>query len=297
MAATRLHLASYLTGTAACHAMRSRLPASARSGRLADRDPPVHCHDFPEVIWLEAGAMVHVVNGTRQELAAGDVLLIRPNDVHGFIPLPPGGYTMLNVAFTAMTLERLRSMYFPSGPWLWTGGDLPTRRRLDRAGLDRLRGWGQRLTAGPTTVLAADGADRLTFDAFLLDLLRVLRDAEPAVAAAGEPGWLTAAVAGVAADPRLIAEGLPALRRLAGCTGAHLNRSLRRHRGQTAAECVLSLRLDHAARRLRSGDDDVLDIALSCGFTSLGYFYRRFAERFGAPPARWRRREREVVGG
>lgn len=47
--------------------------------------------------------------------------------------------------------------------------------------------------------------------------------------------------------------------------------------------------MDAAAQRLLDTQDGVLEIALEVGFGDLSEFTRRFRDRFGLPPAAFRR--------
>jgi AraC-like DNA-binding protein len=59
--------------------------------------------------------------------------------------------------------------------------------------------------------------------------------------------------------------------------------------GVTPYNYILRCRLDAAARRLLDDAESVLDIALGVGFGDLSEFTRRFRDRFGLPPAAFRR--------
>jgi AraC-like DNA-binding protein len=48
-------------------------------------------------------------------------------------------------------------------------------------------------------------------------------------------------------------------------------------------------RLDHAARRLRSGEHSVIGVMFACGFNDVSHFYRLFRRRYGNPPQTWAR--------
>jgi AraC-like DNA-binding protein len=47
------------------------------------------------------------------------------------------------------------------------------------------------------------------------------------------------------------------------------------------------------ARRFRSSDDSVLEVALAVGYESEAAFSRAFKREVGLPPARYRRQERD----
>lgn len=59
--------------------------------------------------------------------------------------------------------------------------------------------------------------------------------------------------------------------------------------GVTFVEYLNNYRLDIAAEKLKSTDDNILNIAIDCGFDNLSYFNRRFKSRFGVSPGIYRR--------
>ncbi|WP_419320107.1 AraC family transcriptional regulator [Caulobacter sp. ErkDOM-E] len=60
----------------------------------------------------------------------------------------------------------------------------------------------------------------------------------------------------------------------------------KQHLGTAPLTYLRDLRLDHAHQRLLDGgEDSVISIALSCGFSSFGHFARRYRERFGELPS------------
>jgi transcriptional regulator GlxA family with amidase domain len=75
----------------------------------------------------------------------------------------------------------------------------------------------------------------------------------------------------------------------AGLGLRQLERLFRRHLGTTIGAFYLDLRLNRARLLLRDSALPLSEIAAATGFASLSHFSRRFATRFGAPPARLRR--------
>lgn len=60
----------------------------------------------------------------------------------------------------------------------------------------------------------------------------------------------------------------------------------KQHRGIAPLNYLRDLRLDHAHQRLLAdGEDSVISIAMSCGFSSFGHFARRYREKFGELPS------------
>jgi len=67
-----------------------------------------------------------------------------------------------------------------------------------------------------------------------------------------------------------------------------LDGSMKAAFGRTAAEEVMQLRLEHAARLLRDPAQDLGAVSAECGFKALSHFCRAFKSRFRATPTQWR---------
>lgn len=238
----------------------------------------LHTHDdFAELTWIEYGGLLHVVEGTRRLLEAGDVVFIRPDDVHLFRPVPGRKFAQVSVSFPSETLRSLESRYFDPADWAWSNGGLPVTHRLDSVRLQRL--------TELTSVLVRGPAGRLQLERFLLEFLCDLvgRPTDNTL-----PPWLTEAITRMADDPIALAEGVTGLSQLAGRSREHVNRVIQAGTGQTATVLINQLRLNRAAALLRMTDRPIASVAVECGFPSLSHFYRLFNERFKATPRHYR---------
>ena len=65
--------------------------------------------------------------------------------------------------------------------------------------------------------------------------------------------------------------------------------------GETPHQFRTRARVDRARKLLALSDYSVTDVCMEIGFSSLGSFSALFAERFGEPPSRYRRRLRSVM--
>ena len=83
---------------------------------------------------------------------------------------------------------------------------------------------------------------------------------------------------------------LAALAEKARLSTFHLHRIFRATAGETPKQYTLRLRLGRAAAMLLTGDESMLEIALSCGFQSHEAFCRAFRKRFGMTPSAYRER-------
>lgn len=79
------------------------------------------------------------------------------------------------------------------------------------------------------------------------------------------------------------------LARHAALSPFYLARVFRQVVGTSPHAYLLQRRLDLAAAMLRRGDRSVTQVAFDVGFSSPSHFAKRFRERFGVPPNRFRR--------
>jgi len=262
------------------HVARHGFHGRHRGGRL-------HRHDFFEIFWVETGQIEQQLPDRSQRLRAGDLTLIRPETAHEY-RLPPGtDCTGCNIAFPAAVIDSLEQRHGGAG-WEWRDAAVPAIHRVGRRGVEHLARWPQELVTGTDSLLEVE--------CFVLDVLRLLRAAKRSPAGNDAPHWLQRAVADFADDDEGLALGTPALLRRCARSASHVNRVLRTHMQMSTTQVVNRLRLQRAARELATSDTPISAIALDCGFDNLGYFYRRFRERFGCTPRSYRLRRFQVTG-
>lgn len=89
------------------------------------------------------------------------------------------------------------------------------------------------------------------------------------------------------ADPEVSVAGLA---RTLGTNTAYISSAFNEGMGQNFSTFINRLRSDEVAARLRDGaGDDLLDLALDCGFSSKASFNRAFRAAFDCSPSEYRR--------
>ncbi|MEM6771781.1 MAG: ATP-binding protein, partial [Bacteroidota bacterium] len=73
-----------------------------------------------------------------------------------------------------------------------------------------------------------------------------------------------------------------------GLSRSQLHRKLTATLGLSANKLINQLRLEKAAERLRQTTDPISTVAYDCGFRDVGYFGKRFRERYGESPTVYR---------
>lgn len=73
----------------------------------------------------------------------------------------------------------------------------------------------------------------------------------------------------------------------------YLGKVFRTETGETMRQYLTRVRLNHAAKMLRTSDRSILSIALDCGFQNVPYFNRCFLEAYRMTPSEYRQAAQE----
>lgn len=217
-----------------------------------------------------------------QPLRPGDVMLMRPLDVHALSGDGTPGMRFFNIAFPSAAWHAFADLadLDPS----WSTASTPPQARFDPADdrvLDIFHAVIDRFRNAPTTM------DLLRFWTESVSLLAP--PADDADRPPGAPGWLLAGYAAMRQEEYL-REGVPRLLELAHVSPAHLARTVRRYFGTTPTDLIADLRLRHAAMLIATTARSITEIAYRCGFSSPSYFTRCFRRAYHLSPREYRHR-------
>lgn len=237
-------------------------------------------HDFAEIFWVVRGRIKYHWNGHDGTIAPGHLQFVRREDTHYLEALDVSGALLVNLGIHQPLLTKWQRQGVFGGTWPWAD---TTPLHLDHRDLSQLQ------TAVASMPLEPSPIDHLWLVAGVVRIaqeVRARRRLHPCGSAEPPPDWLTRAL-------RDWRDGEPeadvrALARRAGRSREHLARTIRRHYGSSPSTLLNHLRCDRAAADLRATEIPVLTIAMSCGFSGLGQFYRCFQSRFGCAPRRYR---------
>lgn len=262
-----------------------RLPVTLRH-KLSDVDIahqfsvsetyPLHSHEFLELFLVTRGSAIHSINGKSVPLSKGDMVFIRPEDIHKYEAYNQAEFELvsLSVGERSFTLScRLLEL----DPGIFLSPEDPPRIRLEGMPLGEMRKKLAELDG------KAVGEERMRyFRSILPGILLLFTEGEETSAERPLPFWLSEAV-GRMDQPANIREGLPALYRLAGVSKEHLAREFRKYLGLTPSEFVNMKRMNYAAGLLGEGEE-IQAVSRACGYHSLSYFYRVFLRHYGCAP-------------
>ncbi|MEM6478374.1 MAG: AraC family transcriptional regulator [Pseudomonadota bacterium] len=247
---------------------------------LAKRFPPkAHDHDFFEVFLIVKGRTLHWINGSNQQLERGQLMFMRPSDKHAF-RAGAEGCEIVNVMFRKGTAQHLVSRYAETiaGRFFDAPGALPELHTLGPRQFER--------ALGVTAQLQTADRALARIEEFLLTLVNRVAVPAPHVVTTG-PAWFSAACS-AAQNIEVFSKGAPGFIEAAGRSHEHVCRTCKDVLGVTPTDYINRLRIDHAARLLRTEDTSIEAIAALCGFENTSYFYRLFQRNYGDTPRRYR---------
>lgn len=246
-----------------------------------------HTHDFHEVFWIASGSGRHECNGVSTPIGPGSLAFIRPSDIHS-ITTGAEPVCIRNIAFRARSAAVVeRSLREGDGSRIFPDGLLCIQTHISATLLGNLNRTFDRLAVNPRL--------SIPLHAFLFDLVeRLISDSPQSPQANPIPDWLSKAVESLR-DPEVQSRGLKGFYRLCGRCQEHIARACRKHCGQSPSELLNRHRLERAATLLAATDEDILTIALECGWNNLGHFYQLFKKAHGLSPGKFRKTARRTL--
>lgn len=246
-----------------------------------------HTHSFHEVCLAYAGSGTFTVDGEEHPVAAGDLFIARPGQVHRIVSHSEDG---LGIAFWGFALQ---AADVPATSPGWWHGLL----RRDRPAVSTSLGSLPVLVPALAAEAAAprsgvDAQVRALGAALVIETARAFAAPED-LAVALDPGARTTSA--VAAMQRYLADNLERplqvqdVAATAHLSTRHAARLFARETGESVMGALRRLRLERAAHRLLESEEPVVQVARACGYGEVRAFITAFRLRYGQPPGAFRR--------
>jgi len=258
---------------------------------LVSATTALHSHEFAEFFIIISGKVRHIVNGETQDLQAGMLTFIRPNDVHSFEKLDDSACEIVNVAFKLELLLDL-SAYLGNDFFLrrYTGPVLPPVFTLSIAETEELALQLMRLiTLQKTDLDQARVKLKMILAEIFTRFFLEWQTTDP-----NRPIWFDKLCSEMKHKENL-SGGLKTMLKLAPCTQQHLCKCFRQYLNTSPTEFINEQRIKLAAKQIIETDEKILAISLEYGYKSLSRFYKMFHKYYGVSPARLRQISRRKV--
>ena len=249
-----------------------------------------HCHNFYEIFLITEGEVMHMVNGSRQQLGQGSLVFIRPDDIHYYSDIEGQGYKFINMAFSIDTYQAVIG-YLGGGfpPDRLTNPSLPPLLKLPFHHMKALKHRLETLNLIPKTSCELFKAESRVL---LVDLISRYYAVDDIPKDDSFPDWFRDLCLNMEQKGNFVA-GMKRMLEISGKSHEHLCRVFRKHLGKTPTDYLNDRRLKYAVNLLANTDKDILSVAYECGFENLSHFYHLFKREFHVPPSSFRKSNRK----
>ncbi len=245
-------------------------------------------HNYCEMFMVESGKGFQCINKQRVALEKGTLCMIRPQDVHYFMPDPKEKLSIVNIAFDIKTLNFFKSRYFPtSHSFFWSESIVPFHIVLPPV----IR---KRISLRITEAINSDRSN-LQLDSLFLFIFRTLEKFYSAqTPQTNAHDWLNIAISQYN-NPREFMGGTERFIQLCNRSVAYVNQSIKKHFNMTTTDLMNLHKLNYAQNQLIMTSMPIKEICHNCGFSSIGYFYKIFKARYGTSPVEFRRMNQSMM--
>lgn len=246
-------------------------------------------HDFYEIVLIIENKLDILINHQHLTLERGQLLLIRPHDVHTKIQNGPSKH--INLAFPAYTVQALFRYLYDSEDKLLTlsgGTHLPITRlsSIDTILMENRLSYLNRFSVSAieqkNTYLR-----RVLTDIFFSYIMPEVEKQQNSSQLTAIPSWLAQAVEGLS-DPKNLELGMDYLIRQTNRSPEHICRTFRKYLNMTPSTYINAKRLNYATNLLTHTDMEIADVIYESGFQSVNYFYHLFKKEYHMSPLKYK---------
>lgn len=245
------------------------------------REP--HDHNFYEILVVAKGNSIHTVNDDVQILKAGDMILIRPSDTHSFSPYSKNSdiYEFYNIHISCKHMET--QYRYSAG--LKAKIEEPKLPVIVNLGTKNLIYISQKLKKMNSMNF---GEERnFLYYSILKDALWHILETTHSPLENEMPEWFKNYLVFIS-KPDVFVLDYSEISAKANVTESYLWKMFKKHINMSPTEYINNLRLEYAYELIRNSIYSLGEIAITTGFNSYSYFYRKFTEKYSISPKKVR---------
>ncbi len=236
-----------------------------------------HYHDYCEIFLILDGSVKHYVNNQSFKLKRGNLVFVRPNDVHNYVNENGLVFSMINITFTVDTLEEIFAFLgegFPkndimnaaTSPNVWLSdteynkfcNKMADIRAINSDDYEKIK-----------TELRI-----LIFNCFT-DYFSKFEHSNYRM-----PGWLASLCEEMKKNGNFM-QGASVMYELSDKSREHVSRTLKKYTGLTVSEFINDLRLQFIANMLENSNHSITDIVFESGFNNISHATKLFKQKYG----------------
>lgn len=245
-----------------------------------------HNHDFYEIFYVINGNVMHYVNNNEVELSLGDMVILRPPDMHKFVKLKEFSGTRRDFIFKKGLFEKTCNFFYPGLLDKLKSPYLPIKFRLTSEQISRI----EYLSSKIHTLFDADAEQSKVYIKLLLSTIIEAYLESLSEKNGSYPLWLKQLISYLNEVSYLNTPINEYLEKF-NYNKSYMRRVFKQYTGMTASAYYLNVKLKHANMLLRTTDSTINNVAEKCGFNSNTYFFREFKKKYGFTPAKYRKNQ------
>lgn len=244
-----------------------------------------HTHEYYELFFVTSGETTHYINHSEQSLKLGDLVFIRPEDVHFY--KPEKSCSIINIAFNCRHSKAAFSYFediFNVSSLL--DADLPPIAHLLPTEMYYLNEKIERIN----TVSFNDTVkQKIKIRQLLIDTLSLFFEDRNNEFFEQIPFWLMDSYKQIQ-KPENFVKGIDRMIELSGKSPEHLSRSLKKYYNISPSQLISNLKLNYALNLLMNTNMKIIDICFEAGFVNLSTFYDSFKKQYDTTPREFRKK-------
>ena len=249
----------------------------------------LHDHDFYEFVIITDGKVKHFHNSKTSIAAKGMLFLIKPGELHQFLPHHNTNAKHINFGITPQILEELSATVWQEdvlkkiNAW-----QLPDDLFLPKKDFEVLSNSIERLNQFSSHPQSASPIIKSIILEILIFLTYTLETRETLTGNQQRPAWLNTFLETLN-NPEVFTLKLKDIYPLAPYSQSMLNVYFNKYVGTTLINHITKLKINYACTLLRYTDSTPLEISNQLAYDSLSHFNRVFKKIMGVPPVTYRK--------
>ncbi len=250
---------------------------------IADTYEFYHDHDFYEFLFIKSGMAIHYINGEREIISEGDLMLIRPDDCHKFLQLQNNDMALISFSVSYELMDDI-SKFIGIKISSLHKSKLPPKKTYQ---ISHVKSIVHMMNKVVYIVNEAKNDDsyvirnaKLTL-AYLLNELLNVDSSNNAM-----PEWLVDLVEKMSIEQNYVA-GYDRMVELCPVSTAHMSRSFYKYMGIKPIQFINEKRISLALDIISYGQTNSETICNLCGFESMSNFYLNFKNIVGCSPSEY----------